>query len=259
MILARISRAIREQNWFAVAIELCVVAAGVVIGFGVTGWAERQANQTRGDLYLERLVADMGENRRRFTDARDFRMQVREKGVEALTYANGSRQPSEPWRVAVAYFNASQAGGAEGVDATYREMVATGDLRLLTDLNLRGRLSAYYSNSGFARITDELPGYREDVRAIIPLTIQSYIWENCYESVSGRIQRLRDCDAPAIVEAELASLALRLIQDESLNGRLRYWVSTQSAAISIHEHQITMTNDMLERLQQSRGANGGDQ
>jgi len=35
MILARISRAIREQNWFTVALEFVIVIAGVVIGFQV--------------------------------------------------------------------------------------------------------------------------------------------------------------------------------------------------------------------------------
>ena len=44
MILARLSRAIREQNWLAVAIEFVIVIAGVVIGFQISAWAsERQA------------------------------------------------------------------------------------------------------------------------------------------------------------------------------------------------------------------------
>jgi len=44
MILARITTAIREQNWFAVALEFVIVIAGVVIGFQVTEM--RQAHQT---------------------------------------------------------------------------------------------------------------------------------------------------------------------------------------------------------------------
>ncbi len=42
MILARISSAIRAQNWFAVALEFVIVIAGVAIGFQTTAWnAER--------------------------------------------------------------------------------------------------------------------------------------------------------------------------------------------------------------------------
>jgi hypothetical protein len=43
MILARITHAIRTQNWFAVALEFVIVIAGVVIGFQVTEM--RQAHQ----------------------------------------------------------------------------------------------------------------------------------------------------------------------------------------------------------------------
>jgi len=36
MILARLSSAIRAQNWFAVVLEFVIVIAGVVIGFQIT-------------------------------------------------------------------------------------------------------------------------------------------------------------------------------------------------------------------------------
>ena len=35
MILQNISKAIREQNWFAVVFEFVIVIAGVVIGFQI--------------------------------------------------------------------------------------------------------------------------------------------------------------------------------------------------------------------------------
>ena len=44
MILARLTRAMRQQNWFAVALEFVIVILGVVIGVQVTAWnSARQA------------------------------------------------------------------------------------------------------------------------------------------------------------------------------------------------------------------------
>ena len=259
MILSRISKAIREQNWLAVAIEFVIVILGVVIGFQVTSWADRQAEAARVELYLDRLITDLEENEQRFANALTFRSNVREMGLEALAYANGSRVPADSWRVVLTYFNASQAGGAEVVDATYREMVATGDLRLLRDLDLRGRLSAYYSSSGNGYITEELPAYREDVRAIIPISIQTYIWEHCHEALDARGQRLLNCDAPETDADALSALATRLMQDDALNGRLRYWVSSQYAAVGIHTTQTNLTREMLQGLRQARNASGGEE
>ena len=52
MILARLSKAIREQNWFAVVLEFIIVIAGVVIGFRVTAWnAERTSSCGETGIY----------------------------------------------------------------------------------------------------------------------------------------------------------------------------------------------------------------
>ncbi|MEE2525926.1 hypothetical protein V0U79_06075 [Hyphobacterium sp. HN65] len=61
MILARISRAIREQNWFAVALEFVIVIAGVVIGFQIQGWSAMQSERDREVAYLARLHTEIEE------------------------------------------------------------------------------------------------------------------------------------------------------------------------------------------------------
>ena len=67
MILARISKAIREQNWFAVAIEFVIVILGVVIGFQITAWNAGQVAQEREIAILVRLrdelAADQADRR----------------------------------------------------------------------------------------------------------------------------------------------------------------------------------------------------
>jgi hypothetical protein len=55
MILQNLSRAIREQNYYAVALEFVIVIAGVVIGFQIQGWAVMQADRRTEARLLERL------------------------------------------------------------------------------------------------------------------------------------------------------------------------------------------------------------
>lgn len=59
MILARLSRAVRTQNWFAVILEFVIVIAGVVIGFQITAWNQDRADRETERVYLERLHEDM--------------------------------------------------------------------------------------------------------------------------------------------------------------------------------------------------------
>ncbi|MBI1237011.1 MAG: hypothetical protein GC188_10055 [Alphaproteobacteria bacterium] len=63
MILQNISKAIREQNWFAVALEFVIVIAGVVIGFQITAWnTDRQERAAERDTLI-RLYQDIDASR----------------------------------------------------------------------------------------------------------------------------------------------------------------------------------------------------
>lgn len=55
MILARITQALRDQNWLAVSLEFIIVILGVVIGFQVTQWSSSQAEAERRAVALDRL------------------------------------------------------------------------------------------------------------------------------------------------------------------------------------------------------------
>ncbi len=55
MILSRIAKALKDQNWLAVALEFVIVIAGVVIGFQVSGAGERRASLAYERDLIERL------------------------------------------------------------------------------------------------------------------------------------------------------------------------------------------------------------
>ncbi|WP_203291428.1 hypothetical protein [Maricaulis parjimensis] len=59
MILSRITLALREQNWLAVAIEFVIVILGVVIGFQISSWNQVQADRRGETELLHRLHNDL--------------------------------------------------------------------------------------------------------------------------------------------------------------------------------------------------------
>ena len=61
MILARLTRAIRDQNWLAVVIEFTIVVAGVVIGFQISHSAERQSERAHARDAMVRVEAEARE------------------------------------------------------------------------------------------------------------------------------------------------------------------------------------------------------
>jgi len=59
MILDNISRALKEQNWLAAAIEFVIVIAGVVIGFQINAWNESRVEREQEQDLIARLAVEV--------------------------------------------------------------------------------------------------------------------------------------------------------------------------------------------------------
>jgi len=55
MLLRRISKHVKDQNWFAVALDFVIVVVGVFIGLQVQQWAVERNRAASEVAYLERL------------------------------------------------------------------------------------------------------------------------------------------------------------------------------------------------------------
>jgi hypothetical protein len=51
--------AIKEQNWFTVALEMLIVVVGIFIGLQVNDWNQARVDRVLESRYLERLQADL--------------------------------------------------------------------------------------------------------------------------------------------------------------------------------------------------------
>lgn len=59
MLLRRVTEHVRDQNWFAVSLDVVIVVFSVFIGIQVANWNEAQADRQLGRYYLNRLVVDL--------------------------------------------------------------------------------------------------------------------------------------------------------------------------------------------------------
>lgn len=93
MILSRITRAVREQNWFAVAIEFVIVVAGVLLAFQFSLMSQQQAERARVVAQIELVEVEMRSNLERVrvnletletsnANLRELRVQLAEFGEE---------------------------------------------------------------------------------------------------------------------------------------------------------------------------------
>ena len=253
MILSRIVHHLKTQNWTAVAIEFVIVIAGVVIGFQVTAWNADRAAEARADSYLERFILDLATDAHFYGLDRNFRGLVLENGERALRATEATGSTESEWQSIRAFWNASQMSGRPTINSTYVELTSAGELALIADSGLRGALTQYYTNTINPALTDA-SAYRTHVRGLIPLRLQQYLWEACFEADGDATQFFVDCAAPEDISDISATLA-RLTDSDVLREELIFWMSTQEVAVLVLGNRQRQAQELISAIETERDEN----
>jgi hypothetical protein len=146
MILKRLSRAIREQNWFAVVLEICIVVLGVVIGFQVTAWGQARADRSQEQVYLRQLAADLRATEEGIARADSGAIRTDRAGAQLL---RAFCLPERPPRDSIlAWFSGTwQVASVRPTLGTAEALIATGDLRRLRNDSLHTAVTTYLDDN----------------------------------------------------------------------------------------------------------------
>ncbi len=144
MILQNISKAIREQNYYAVALEFVIVIAGVVIGFQINAWAQdREAKRAEAALlarlYEENLSAIAYIDAEISTSVRSLRLL--DQAVAALNAGTLGDMPMEDFTNGV--WRSARYPALTPPNAVADEIVNGARFGLIEDAGVREALSRY--------------------------------------------------------------------------------------------------------------------
>ena len=93
MILDRIRRYLRTQDWNAIAIEFLIVTAGVLMGIQVSNWNDGRLEKARLDQQLASLRTELGGN---FETARSYRQFVERQLGDILALERAFDRADKP-------------------------------------------------------------------------------------------------------------------------------------------------------------------
>src|SRR5210317_368464 len=89
MILRRLMQHVKEQNWFAVGLEVIVVIVGIFLGMQVTEWNDKQKLKSEEVYFLQRLKQEISENIERVTSGIEMRSNRLDNLRTDLDYLSG--------------------------------------------------------------------------------------------------------------------------------------------------------------------------
>ena len=141
MLFRRISQHLREQNWFAVALDFMIVVVGVFLGFQLESWNEARKERVEELEYLTRLYDDMSESIDGTQPNIDFMISHANKATVVLSSLSACNiAPDEGQDFATGLFQLGKVVPAQLVSTAIDELRSTGKLHILRNVELRSRI-----------------------------------------------------------------------------------------------------------------------
>ena len=179
MVIRRIREHVMHHNWFAVAIDLAIVIAGVFLGTQVSNWNQERGERAQSHEDRQRLIADLGSNMADFGNRLRYFQAVR-RHAQATLVALDRTAVDEQFLVDA--YQATQIILADPKRVTYDEVLATGRLTRLGDPELRDKVGNFYvAMASAGPFLNNVPPYRERLRRTMPSAVQSAIRTRCPE------------------------------------------------------------------------------
>lgn len=154
-----------RSPWVRGLFELAMVFLGVMGAFMVEGWRAEREERPQEVLYLERLAVDLRQDSSTFDGGWIPALERKLAAMEAVgPYARGQTRSVGD---TLAFLENVAAAGAGGFTAwafdlpTFDDLMATGNLRLIEDAELRSRVVGHYRGIQVQRdrIITRISGY----------------------------------------------------------------------------------------------------
>lgn len=171
----------KKGTYFKYAIgEIILVVIGILIAVSINNWNQNRVNSNLESQYYIRLLEDLKEERAILQATINYSSQVHKHAQKAITIFENPDEIYDPVESLINLYQASQSQYPTSARSTYQELIASGQINLITNDSLKTSLIRFYeydwTNGEILNLTNN---YRTNLRSKMPNTIQDEIRANC--------------------------------------------------------------------------------
>jgi hypothetical protein len=261
MVIARIREHVVTFNWFAVGVDLMVVAFGVFLGTQANNWNQARIERAAAASYRQEIIADLVENERDLAARQRYAEAVRRHGMAALAAIETAQAPRGEQFLVDAY-QASQVWARPLIRMAFDEMTGAGLSRSMGDQATRSRLTSYYTQIKQFDITaTSTTAYRDRLRRALPNAVQAAIRAKCDDRVTtftngAQISVLPEQCDPDLTQPQVDFAIDRLLAAD-LKEDLTRNIADLDQKIGGYARFLKLARGLRMRLLAVDGATGG--
>jgi len=241
----RWSGKVREQNWFAVAIDFLILVAGVFLGIQAANWNDIRKDRVEERRYYAQILDDLRADQQTLQDTLQRAAKYDVAAENTLRAIRSGIPPgSTPGRFAIDIHQAGWLYIPRPSRRTYDELISTGNLGLLRSEAAKAAIADYYASFDDLRQWDELLRSQQD---------------RYWEATSGVLPRpvLRDAmrfREPTLSAAEAAKILAALRERDRADDMLVSMAAHQERVRRDSEILADMGQTLIAKLQPLAGS-----
>jgi hypothetical protein len=180
MILRRVIKHFRNQEWTAIGIDFMIVVFGLLVATQVSNWNSTRQDNARGEIYSKRLKSELHLELEYTNALLAYNKVTFAAGRVAYASLKGTLELDDETILVNAY-RATQHTWYERRRASFDEIVASGALGLISDQGMREAAIGIYNTPLFDLLIQEGQNskYRDLFRMTIEPDLQDALNRNC--------------------------------------------------------------------------------
>jgi len=143
MLLRSITKHVKDQNWFAVALDFFIVVAGILIAFQITNWSEAQKNIQKEAKILATLEADLSDLEVKLIERMQRSRRLRNECGALQELARQDQEPKPEDNVEKLILSCMSTSWGLSPPASFIELMSTGNLSKISDQSVGKMLIEY--------------------------------------------------------------------------------------------------------------------
>lgn len=146
MILNRLSKAMRKQDWFTVFLEFVIVAVGILAGLQANEWAQERQDRKQELASLERLFLESKNAHQVLNDYSERTQRLNQLRRNAVQFVDSnSPVPENPLPLKIGINTLTMFPSVNPVTIAYDELKSSGQMQLIRSAALRDQIAQYHS------------------------------------------------------------------------------------------------------------------
>jgi len=143
----RLSDSLRRAHWGALAGELVVIVAGILLALLIDGWAQGRQDRDTEVTYLQFLDRDLQQTVDELDELTAFERAQMEDGLFVYRSLSDGIDQADTMAVSLALARLGTRRTTRVASATYVDLINTGNLQLIDNRELRDAVVQFFENA----------------------------------------------------------------------------------------------------------------